>query len=84
MLDQQYPHRLIRSCGGPRHWPVRSYCLTATGEQFKSCVQEAFATITSEMVTNSKLSLLRLAWLCLQMNGGHFEHFLLLYLFFGS
>jgi hypothetical protein len=33
------------------------------------CVQEAFATITPEMVTNSKLSLLRLARLCLQMNG---------------
>jgi hypothetical protein len=48
ILDQQYPHRLIRSCGGPRHWPVRSYCLTATGEQFKICVQEAFATITPD------------------------------------
>jgi hypothetical protein len=34
-------------CGGdPRHWPVQSYCLIATGEQFRSCVQEAFATIT--------------------------------------
>jgi hypothetical protein len=75
ILDQQYPHRLI-SCGGPQHWPVRSYCLIATGEQFRSYVQEAFATITPEMVTNSKLNLLRLARLCLQMNGGHFEHFL--------
>jgi hypothetical protein len=35
---------------------VRSYWLIATGEQFRGCVQEAFATITSEMVTNSKLS----------------------------
>jgi hypothetical protein len=66
----------VLSCGGLRHWPVRSYCLIATGEQFRSCVQEAFATITPEMVTNSKLNLLRLARLCLQMNGGHFEHFL--------
>jgi hypothetical protein len=49
---------------------------TYTGEQFRGCVQEAFATITPEMVTNSELSLLRLARLCLQMNGGHFEHFL--------
>jgi hypothetical protein len=31
---------------------------------------------TPEMVTNSKLCLLRLARLCLHMNGGHFEHFL--------
>jgi hypothetical protein len=47
----------------------------ATEEQRRGCVQEAFATITPEMVTNSKLSLLQLAQLCLQMNGGHFKHF---------
>jgi hypothetical protein len=39
-------------------------------------IQEAFATITPEMVTNSKRSLLRRARFCLQMNGGHFEHLL--------
>jgi hypothetical protein len=47
-----------------------------TEEQLRGCIQEAFATITSEMVINSKRSLLRWARLCLQMNGGHFEHLL--------
>jgi hypothetical protein len=38
--------------------------------------QEAFGTITPEMVRASKLNLLRRAQLCLEMNGGHFEHLL--------
>jgi hypothetical protein len=45
-----------------------------TEEKLRGRIQEAFATITPEMVTNSKRSLLRRARLCLQMNGGHFEH----------
>jgi hypothetical protein len=53
-------------------------------QQLKGRIQEAFATITPEMVRNSKRSLLRRARLCLQMNGGHFEHLLWLYLFFVS
>jgi hypothetical protein len=45
-----------------------------TEEKLRGRIQEAFATITPEMVTNSKRSLLRRARLCLQMNGDHFEH----------
>jgi hypothetical protein len=41
-------------------------------ETVRGRVQETFATITPEMVTHSKRSLLRRARLCLQMNGGHF------------
>jgi hypothetical protein len=49
-----------------------------TEEQLRGRIQEAFAIqlCTPEMVTNSKRSLLRRARLCLQMNGGHFEHLL--------
>jgi hypothetical protein len=42
--------------------------LIDTEEQLRGRIQEAFATITPEMVTNSKRSLLRWARLCLQMN----------------
>jgi hypothetical protein len=87
-LDQQYPHRWIGR-GDPRHWPAWSPELNhlgfflwshvkniATEEQLRGRLKETFATITPEMVTNSKLSLLRQARLCLQMNGGHFDHLL--------
>jgi hypothetical protein len=45
-------------------------------EDLRNRLQKAFATITPEMVRASKLNLLRRAQLCLQMNGGHFEHLL--------
>jgi hypothetical protein len=45
-------------------------------EDLRNRLQEAFGTITSEMVRASKLNLLRRAQLCLEMNGGHFEHLL--------
>jgi hypothetical protein len=37
---------------------------------------QAFGTITPAMVRASKLNLLRHAQLCLEKNGGHFEHLL--------
>ncbi|CAH1383579.1 unnamed protein product [Tenebrio molitor] len=38
-------------------------------------IQEAFVSVTEEMITNATTrSLLRRAQLCIQMNGGHFEH----------
>jgi hypothetical protein len=40
-------------------------------------IQEAFVSVTEEMITNATTrSLLRRAQLCIQMNGGHFEHLL--------
>jgi hypothetical protein len=45
-------------------------------EDLRNRLQEAFGTITPEMVRASKLNLLRRAQLCLEMNGGHFEHLL--------
>jgi hypothetical protein len=42
-------------------------------EDLRNRLQEAFGTITPEMVRASKL---RRAQLCLEMNGGHFEHLL--------
>jgi hypothetical protein len=67
-------------CGHVKNIVYRSPI--ATEEQLRGRVQEAFATITPEMITNSKLSFLRLARLCLQMNGGHFEHLLCIYFSF--
>jgi hypothetical protein len=87
-LDQQYPHRWIGR-GGPELNPLDFFLWghvknivyrgpIVTEEQLSGRVQETFATITEtpEMVTNSKLSLLRRARLYLQMNGGHFDHLL--------
>jgi hypothetical protein len=38
-------------------------------------IQEVFVSVTEEMITNATTrSLLRRAQLCIQMNGGHFEH----------
>jgi hypothetical protein len=40
-------------------------------------IQEAFISVTEEIITNATTrSLLRRAQLCIQMNGGHFEHLL--------
>jgi hypothetical protein len=44
-------------------------------EDLRNRLQETFGTITPEMVRASKLNLRR-AQLCLEMNGGHFEHLL--------
>jgi hypothetical protein len=51
--------------------PTHSY-----EEDLRNRLEEAFGTITPEMVRASKLNLLRRAQLCIEMNGGHFEHFL--------
>ena len=48
-----------------------------TEEQLRVRIEEAFASLTPQMILDSKLSLLRRARLCIQMNGGHFEHLLL-------
>jgi hypothetical protein len=46
-------------------------------EDLRNRLQEAFGTIiTPEMARASKLNSLRRAQLCLEMNGGHFEHLL--------
>jgi hypothetical protein len=45
-------------------------------EDLRNRLQGALGTITSEMVRTSKLNLLRRAPLCLEMNGGHFQHLL--------
>jgi hypothetical protein len=45
-------------------------------EDLRNRLQEVFRTITPEMVRAFKLNLLRRAQLCLEMNGGHFEHLL--------
>jgi hypothetical protein len=45
-------------------------------EDLRNRLHEGFGTITPEMVRASKLNLLRRAQLCLEMNGGHFEHLL--------
>jgi hypothetical protein len=45
-------------------------------EDLRNRLEEAFGTITPEMVRGSKLKLLRRAQLCLEMNDGHFEHLL--------
>lgn len=47
-----------------------------TEDQLRNRIQDAFATVTPEMVMESKSSLLRRARICLQMNGAHFEHLL--------
>ena len=47
-----------------------------TEEELRNLIQEAFNAVTPQMIMESKLSLLRRARLCLQMNGGHFEQLL--------
>lgn len=47
-----------------------------TEEELRDRIQNSFATITPQMIMDSKLSLLRRARLCLEMNGGHIEHLL--------
>lgn len=45
-------------------------------EELHERIIEAIATITPEMVTNATNNLLRRAQLCIQCDGGHFEHLL--------
>jgi hypothetical protein len=45
-------------------------------EDLRNRLQEAFGTITPEIVRASKLNLLRRAQLCLEMNGRNFQHLL--------
>jgi hypothetical protein len=47
-----------------------------TEGELRDRIQDSFATITPQMIMDSKLSLLRRARLCLEMNGGHFDHVL--------
>jgi hypothetical protein len=49
-------------------------------EDLLNKLQEAFGTMPPEMVRVSKLTLLRCAQLCREMNGGHFEYLLLFFL----
>jgi hypothetical protein len=91
ILNQIYPNRWIGR-RGLRHWPARSPDLNPLDfflwghvknviynrpmhkeEDLRNRLQEAFGTITAEMVRACKL---RRAQLCLEMNGGHFEHLL--------
>ncbi|RZB39881.1 hypothetical protein BDFB_010320, partial [Asbolus verrucosus] len=39
-------------------------------------INGAIETITTEMISSSLESLVRRAHICLQVNGGHFEHLL--------
>jgi hypothetical protein len=89
ILDNQYPQRWIGR-GGPHHWPARSLDLNLnhlksiiyrrpinSEADLRVRIQEAFVSFTEEMITNATTrSLLRRAQLCIQMNGGHFEHLL--------
>jgi hypothetical protein len=89
MLDKQYPQRWIGR-GGPHHWPARSPDLNLnhlksiiyrrpinSEADLRVRIQEAFVSVTEEMITNATTrSLLRRAQLCIEMNGGHFEHLL--------
>lgn len=47
-----------------------------TREELEGKIIEAIATITQEMITKTTNSLLRRAQLCIECNGGHFEHLL--------
>jgi hypothetical protein len=52
-------------------WPINSEA------DLRVRIQEAFVSVTEEMIINvTTRSLLRRAQLCIQMNGGHFEHLL--------
>jgi hypothetical protein len=76
--------------GGPHHWPARSPDLNLnhlksiiyrrpinSEADLRVRIQEAFVSVTEEMITNATTrSLLSRAQLCIQMNGGHFEHLL--------
>jgi hypothetical protein len=89
ILDNQYPQRWIGR-GGPHYWPARSPDLNLnhlksiiyrrpinSETDLRVRIQEAFVSVTEEMITNATTrSLLRRAQLCIQMNGGHFEHLL--------
>jgi hypothetical protein len=48
----------------------------ATLEELNGKIVEAIATITPEMLQNTKRSLIRRANLCIEMHGGHFEQLL--------
>lgn len=45
-------------------------------EELEGRVIEAFAIVTPEMLRNAQQSLLQRARLCIQCDGGHFEHLL--------
>ena len=45
-------------------------------QELRDRIDEAFATITPEMLQRSRENLIRRAQLCIEMNGGHFEHLL--------
>jgi hypothetical protein len=47
-----------------------------TVEELNNRIIEAFAIITPEMVDRSRHSFIRRAQLCIEMDGGHFEHVL--------
>jgi hypothetical protein len=72
-LDNQYPQRWIGR-GGPHHWPARSPDLNhLSAADLRVPIQEAFVSVTEEMITNATTrSLLRREQLCIQMNGDHF------------
>jgi hypothetical protein len=94
-LDNQYPQRWIGR-EGPHHWPARSPDLNLnhlksiiyrrpinSEADLRVQIQEAFVSVTEEMITNATTrSLLGRAQLCIQMNGGHFEHLLQHYYLF--
>jgi hypothetical protein len=89
ILDNQYPQHWIGR-GGPHYWPARSPDLNLnhlksiiyrrpinSEADLRVRIQEAFVSVTEEMITNATTrSLLRRTQLCIQMNGGHFEHLL--------
>jgi hypothetical protein len=56
------------------NWPIHNE------EDLRNRLQGSFGTITPKMVRASKLSLLQRAQLCVEMNGGHFEHLLSFFL----
>ena len=47
-----------------------------TVEELNYRIIEAFAIITPEMLERSRQSFIRRAQLCIEMDGGHFEHLL--------
>jgi hypothetical protein len=84
ILDNQYPQRWIGR-GGPHlglpdlnlnHLKSIIYWRSINSEAYlRVRIQEVFVSVTEEMITNATTrSLLRRAQLCIQMNGGHFEH----------
>jgi hypothetical protein len=76
-MAQYGVQRLIQVQFGDARCIQESYCYRRITQGSRSPVHlNAFVTISPEMVTNSKVSLLRRAHLCLQMIGGHFEHLL--------